>query len=370
MQNTRFFFRNRFAEIAIQLLVTFLLTMGLSSIVYFAIEFVNARYLERQVVVGVWLNNLTLALGLFGVAYVVYWVGGRIQTTWLRYILLNALTFVWSMMASFITAMLYWRNIDNIDEYKPSNLDALYAIPPLVAINFLYYWLTRERNRTLKISEQEYELLKINELRTKAELEALQAKINPHFLYNSLNSIASLVHDDPDKAEQMVLLLSKFFRYSTSVRNQYYETIANELEIVQTYLDVEKVRFADRLHYSIEVADPVLMQRPIPRFLLQPIVENSIKHGISKISGEGCIKISIAEQSGEIVLGIHDNGPAFPEQLHTGYGLQSIQDKLRLLCGASATLALQNTPFKQVLIRLPLQPKVDLAFSPELPPNP
>jgi two-component system, LytTR family, sensor kinase len=356
MSNTRFFFRIRVAEIATQLLVTFLLTMGLSSIVYFTIEFLSARYMERQVVIGVWINNLALALGLFGIAYLVYYVGGRMASSWLRYALLNTLTFGWSMAASFITAMLYWRNVNNIADYRPNHLDALYAIPPLVATNFLYYWLTRERTRTLKITEQEYELLKTNELRTKAELEALQAKINPHFLYNSLNSIASLVHEDPDKAEQMVLLLSKFFRYSTSVRNQYYDTVANELDIVQTYLDVERVRFTDRLHYDIDVPQE-LMNKRIPRFLLQPIVENAIKHGISKISTTGHIHIRIAEHAGVLVLSIHDNGPAFPEQLNAGYGLQSIQDKLRLLCGPEATIDLVNDPTKQIIIKMPSQSK-------------
>lgn len=357
MFSTRFFSHNRFSEIAIQLLVTFLLTMGLSSIVYFTIEFINARFLDKQVVLGVWLNNLTLATGIFCVAYIVYLLGNRLRAIWLRYLLLNVLTLLWSMVSSILIGILYWSHTVNLKRYDSTSWGFLYIFPPLIAVNFLYYWLTRERIRTMKITEQEYELLKVNELKTKAELEALQAKINPHFLYNSLNSIASLVHQDPDKAELMVLLLSKFFRHSTSVKNQYYDTVANELEMVKVYLDVEKVRFEDRLEYLIDIQDNRLRESKIPRFLIQPLVENAIKHGISKIGGKGILKISVLQVGDFLQIEIHDNGPAFPEQLNAGYGLQSIQDKLRLLCGETASIELANGNDKRVIIRIPYATK-------------
>ncbi|MBC7892086.1 MAG: histidine kinase, partial [Sphingobacteriaceae bacterium] len=187
------------------------------------------------------------------------------------------------------------------------------------------------------------------------ELDALQAKINPHFLYNALNSIASLVHLDPDKAEEMTLLLSKFFRYSTAAKSQYHDTVEHELELVSTYLDVEKVRFDERLSYTIELEDERLHEALIPRFLLQPLVENAIKHGISKRAGEGKIRLVIGREGTQLLLRLHDNGPPFPETLQGGYGLQSIRDKLRLLGGEGARLELVNGPNKHVRVVLTAQ---------------
>ena len=220
--------------------------------------------------------------------------------------------------------------------------------------SLLYTYLVKEQKRIRKISEQEYQLLILKELKTKAELEALQAKINPHFLYNALNSIASLVHIDPDKAEKMVLLLSKFFRYSTSVKNEYFNTLRGEVEMVQTYLEVEKVRFDERLEYEITFSEEELKEYQSPRFLIQPLVENAIKHGISKIEENGFIEIKIyLKDDDHVEIIIHDNGQAFPENIHPGYGLQSTQDKIRIFYGDKARLEIKNGNYKHIKITLP-----------------
>lgn len=208
-------------------------------------------------------------------------------------------------------------------------------------------------------------MLNMEKLKTRAELDALQAKINPHFLYNALNSIASLVHENADKAEEMTLLLSKLFRYSTGRDGELFASLADELEMVRTYLRVEQVRFGNRLTFSVEVADSALNDLKLPQFLLQPIVENAIKHGIAKRADSGRIDVRIYEKNRdagprdagppnagltELHLCIHDNGPAFPDYMSGGYGLRSIQDKLKLLYGDDARVELQNWPLKQVLI--------------------
>ena len=171
-------------------------------------------------------------------------------------------------------------------------------------------------------------------------------------MYNSLNSIASLVHSDPDKAEEMTILLSKLFRYTTDRNNEYYSSITDELEIVKTYLSIEQVRFGDRLKFSIEL-EKGLEDFQIPRLLLQPIVENAIKHGISKISGEGKIEVKIFEKEENIILSVHDSGVLFPEEMASGYGLRSIQDKLRLIYKNEANLEIQNDEkYKAVIITI------------------
>jgi two-component system, LytTR family, sensor kinase len=253
--------------------------------------------------------------------------------------------------------------IDGNIDASANKLSFLYSLHPLMVGSLIMYFTDREQFRTRKITEQEYQLLQLKELKTKAELEALQAKINPHFLYNSLNSIASLVHIDPDRAEQMVMLLSRFFRYSTSVKNQYFHTIGEEIEMVTTYLDVEKVRFDERLNYEIQFTDENLKNSLIPRFLLQPLAENAIKHGISKVAYQGKIEISISRQQEYVQIIIHDNGPAFPQQLTTSYGLQSTSDKLRMLCGEDARMEIVNGEYKHLKITLKYQP----AFTSEPP---
>lgn len=230
--------------------------------------------------------------------------------------------------------------------------DLIYALHPLMVGLFFFYYLNREQNRNRKISEQEYQLLQLKELKTKAELEALQAKINPHFLYNSLNSIASLVHINPDKAEEMVILLSRFFRYSTSVKSQYFHTLEEEIEMVRTYLEVEKVRFDDRLNYTIDYDRELLAHYLIPRFLLQPLIENAIKHGISKIVDKGIIRMQITAEDQLMTIIIHDNGPDFPQHFTSSYGLQSTSDKLEMLCGKDARLEINHQPCKHIKITL------------------
>jgi two-component system, LytTR family, sensor kinase len=228
-----------------------------------------------------------------------------------------------------------------------------YTWGPVVVANVFYFFIRQGKQISRKISDQEYQLLNLEKLKTRAELDALQARINPHFLYNSLNSIASLVHVDPDKAEEMTLLLSKLFRYTTGRKtNDYFDTIENELEMVRTYLQVEKVRFGDRLLFTTEVTDEALKELQVPKFILQPIVENAIKHGIAKVAEQGKIIVKIYEQDGFLHLCVHDNGPLFPETMGAGYGIRSIQDKLKLLYGDDAKLELINVPLKSVNIAI------------------
>jgi sensor histidine kinase YesM len=365
-----FHLRNRVIFWPLVGLVTYLFVQGMSGVVYFSLELVKPVNLPEGLALGVVFSNLASALAVLTVVVPLYvWRHQRpawkwyAQVTfqrisWKIYALIAGLTGVVNLAYGFVVAFAYWIPLYRHSTAKlpapdsPSIGTFFYYLAPMCAACLLYYWLTRERYQTVRFWEQEAQMLRLNELKTKAELEALQAKINPHFLYNALNSIASLVHLDPDKAEEMTLLLSKFFRYSTAVKSQYHDTVDHELDLVSTYLDVEKVRFDERLTYSIELADEGLREKLIPRFLLQPLVENAIKHGISKRAGEGQIRLTIRQQGDQLVFCLHDNGPPFPESLTAGYGLQSIRDKLRLLGGADATLELVNGPDKHVRVTL------------------
>lgn len=122
--------------------------------------------------------------------------------------------------------------------------------------------------------------------------------------------------------------------------------------MVQTYLQVEKVRFGDRLQFEVEVTDQALSNLHVPKFILQPIVENAIKHGISKLADQGKIVVKIYEENKWLHLCVHDNGPLFSDTMGAGYGIRSIQDKLKLLYGDEAKLELHNEPVKSVNISI------------------
>ena len=337
------------------LLFCLLLGYGLSSIVYFSLEFWNPKSDLAPIYKGAFYSNIANGLGAFCAIYIfLHFLEGTIKTNWVKYTALLILTFGWVAIFQILVGIFYWSKIDRTVFAKPdNNFSILYNfIPLIVSCAYFYYWQST-RKLTRKISEQEYQLLNLEKLKSKAQLDALEARINPHFLYNSLNSIAGLIHENPEKAEDMTIQLSKLFRYTTGRTDENFHNIADELEIIKSYLAIEQVRFGTRLHYEILCEDEALTQK-IPRFLLQPLVENAVKHGISKITHDGKIEIKITKISDHLSIKIHDNGPAFDELLGGGFGLRSIKEKLKIVYGEKATFDIENQPEKAVMITLPI----------------
>ena len=223
-------------------------------------------------------------------------------------------------------------------------------VPFLITLYRIY-----ERFQKNKISgllqEKELELSKQKELKFKSDLNALQARINPHFLYNALNSLASLAYIDAARTEKMALSLSKLFRYNINKEDNHYSTIKEEVEMTEIYLEVEKNRFEDKLEYHIEVQND-LYNFKIPKFILQPLAENAVKHGISKITEKGIVKIKIFEKEQKVNIEIYDNGPEFPGGLISGYGLQNTYEKFKLLYKKSFEIEFINQPEKKLVITL------------------
>ena len=191
----------------------------------------------------------------------------------------------------------------------------------------------------------------MKELKNQAELHALHSRINPHFLYNSLNSIASLAHINPDKTENMAIGLSELFRYSINKENKTFVMVWEELEMVKKYLEIEKTRFEDKLIYEIEV-DEKVKETLIPKFLIQPLAENAIKHGLSKIKEVGKITIEVKQLERDLVITIFDNGSDFPKEPVSGYGLQNLNDKLEIIYGNKAFINWENGENKHFQITI------------------
>lgn len=213
------------------------------------------------------------------------------------------------------------------------------------------YIYTRKKSESI-IRKKDLELAKLSEQQKQAELQSLRAKINPHFLYNSLNSIASLSSTNPQKTEQMALALSDFFKYVINREQKQLNTLSEELNATRTYLEIEKVRFGDRLNFEIDYPAEFLDVQ-IPQLIIQPLVENAIKHGLSQITGKGTIQISVRTTEGKLKIRIYDNGPAFPDGPLSGFGIRNTQERIFLSYGDQASVNWENGTEKYIEISLP-----------------
>ncbi len=228
------------------------------------------------------------------------------------------------------------------------------AIIVLIICTIIYiHFSMRERQKAV-LQQKEMDLMRLGKLKTEAELAALQAKINPHFLYNALNSIASLIPTNPTRAEEMTVKLSGLFRQSINQEQAYWGTVASEIEITNTYMDIERIRFDERIRFSITV-EAGLEDVRIPRFLIQPLVENALKHGLKDVTKNGLLEVRLGRRDGRLLITVADNGQPFPDELQAGYGLQSTYDKLQLLYGEDYRITLLNLPDKQITIDIPLE---------------
>ena len=219
------------------------------------------------------------------------------------------------------------------------------------AIATLCYTFIRSifKRQLNKETEVKMENLILREQVANNQYELLYAKVNPHFLYNSLNSIAGLALYDGEKTKRMTLALSRFFKYSINRELQNIVTIREEIEMIETYLEIEKIRFEERLQYDISVT-PEAIDFKIPRFLLQPAVENSVKHGQNISDHTLNIKIDISSKDKKLIISVMDNGRPFDENMKPGFGLKSVYDRLDLFCKDKYEVLLINSPKKSLNI--------------------
>ena len=223
---------------------------------------------------------------------------------------------------------------------------------------FFYFNLRHHLEKTINaLKQKEIEKARLIQLQKSAELEALRAKIDPHFLFNTFNSIASLIRINPEQAELMLEKLSGLFRFSLNSSNRTFVELDEELNIVHNYLEIEKLRFGERLKYSITGPDH-LKSALVPPLLIQPLVENSVKHGISKMKKDGQIDVEYKKVDNKLTLTIRDNGPGFDQSaINPGFGLQSVKERLTLLYNDQYSLEINNKNGVQITIRIPVNGK-------------
>ena len=174
-------------------------------------------------------------------------------------------------------------------------------------------------------------------------MKALRSQINPHFLFNTLNTISALVHDSPDLAEEAIEKLATIFRYTLEVSDQNFVSLAEEVRLVSTYLDIEKIRFGERLSIDIEL-DQSVRDVQVPAFVIQTLIENCIKHGVAKKVGKGIVRINAIAKDNMLVCQVYDNGPGIdPERVTKGTGLNNILARLENIYQIKNLLYFENT---------------------------
>lgn len=212
--------------------------------------------------------------------------------------------------------------------------------------NFIEF--SQELGGLLSTQIEYYKLTKIAQEANTAELKALRAQIHPHFLFNALNTIASFCRSNPSKARDLIIELSNYFR-KTLTRNDNFVQLKEELELIESYITIEKARFGERLQYSFNVP-PDCFHFKVPIFILQPLIENSIKHGIlPKIDG-GNVYLNAAYENNGIKFIIEDDGVGMnksklKEIITTcpGIGLKNVNDRLKILYGEKYKLNIKST---------------------------
>jgi two-component system LytT family sensor kinase len=193
----------------------------------------------------------------------------------------------------------------------------------------------------------EHRLQEQEKLLLAAKIEALKSQINPHFLFNTLTSISSLIRSQPDTARTLIVKLSALLRRLLR-SHQHFTTLRDELESIDEYLDIEVVRFGTKLKVRKEIS-PDTLDIAVPSMILQPLVENSIKHGLSRKVGPGVITLRSHLANGRAIIEVEDDGMGFVlDRLHepmaSGIGLANVRERLRVIYGANYQLTLQSAP--------------------------
>jgi two-component system LytT family sensor kinase len=200
----------------------------------------------------------------------------------------------------------------------------------------------------MKLEQQERLLLQ-------ARMAALQSQINPHFLFNTLSSISSLIRTQPDTARMLIVKLSVLLRRLMK-SHEHFVTLREEIESIDEYLDIEVVRFGPTLRVRKDIS-PDTLDIVVPSMILQPLVENAIKHGLARKVGPGSITIRSHSGHGRAVIEVEDDGMGFvldrlDQPMSSGIGLANVRERLRVIYGAAYQLTLDSEPGRGTIARI------------------
>src|SRR5579863_1022719 len=246
----------------------------------------------------------------------------------------------------------FWPRFTGLDARLAKHFPLLWitgVLLYLMSVTFHYVLLAEQASR-----EAQERALQARVLARDAELKALRAQVNPHFLFNCLHSVSALTSSDAGKAREMCILLADFLRTTLRLGGKETITLEEELALVRGYLAIEKVRFGVRLQMEEDVAKNVT-ETLIPPLLLQPLVENAIRHGIANLPEGGVIRLSAKEEADVVSILVENSfDPESPAPLKTGLGLDNIRQRLDTRYGAEASISVRTDGNRfQVSLRFP-----------------
>lgn len=215
----------------------------------------------------------------------------------------------------------------------------IYLIVLMVGFTRSYYYQKKARQEEAERLEERAEALETQ--LTEARLEALRMQLNPHFLFNTLHAVSTLVDRDPGGVRRMIARLSELLRHVLDEEAPQEVPLSQELEFLEDYFEIQSIRFQGRLDVEIDVPAS-LREAQVPNLILQPVAENAIKHGASKVRGVGRIEVRARRDEETLVLTVEDNGPGLPEVQEDGLGLRNVRARLRELYGEDQGLTLEE----------------------------
>jgi signal transduction histidine kinase len=295
--------------------------------------------------------NLTLWYVPAALTRPIFWLSSRFRLDsirWLRAVAMHALSaMVFSVIhfaAMLAVRLALWPDL--MDRPLPAflawaqssyltNLDwALMTYAAIVGLSYALAYYRESQARALKAANLEARLME-------ARLKTLEAELHPHFLFNTLHAISTLVHTNPEAADRMISRLSDLLRLTFDRSGAAEIPLKEELEFLQKYLEIEQIRFQDRLSVDFDI-DPEALDTEVPRMILQPLVENAIKHGISPRSGDGLVRISAKREDQGIAIEVRDNGVGLNTharaRFNDGVGLSNTRARLECLYGGAHRL--------------------------------
>jgi two-component system LytT family sensor kinase len=262
-----------------------------------------------------------------------------------------------SLLQMFFNPWDYSQRPTFLDAWRTSFLFQIltFLIVYALMLTFTYAMEARER-----MARQMMETARLSGELSRSQLAALRQQVEPHFMFNTLHSITGLVRDHKnDAAVSMIVGLSEFLRRALEDSHRSLVTLEEEAEYLQRYLDLQKVRFGERLQVTVDIPAE-LLRAQVPSLLLQPLVENSIKHGIAKRAAGGTVRVTGAHLNGKLSLGVYNDGPDLPadeQATRTGVGISNLRTRLQILYGNESEFKLNHTATGavEVVVTLPLK---------------
>jgi sensor histidine kinase YesM len=191
---------------------------------------------------------------------------------------------------------------------------------------------------------------------TDAQLRALRAQLNPHFLFNTLNAVSTLLHRDPERADEMLTRLGDLLRVTLRADPEHEIPLSEELALLERYVEIMRMRFPDRLTV-VTAVDPSVARALVPSFVLQPLVENAFEHGVARVNGPARVDVEARPSAGgdAVILRVRDDGPGLgqsPPDTGHGVGIANTRQRLREMYGAQGTLELSSPPGGGTLVEV------------------